>query len=69
MNFDYIYLSLGAGVQSSAILYLAETDPEIPTPDVAIFADAGDEPAWVYRQVEDLKRRSSIPIRVVRKQV
>ena len=67
MDFDYIYLSLGVGVQSSALLNLAETDPEIPTPDVAIFADTGDEPAWVYRQVEDLKRRSSIPIRVVRK--
>ena len=54
-------------MQSSAILYLAETDPEIPTPDVAIFADTGDEPEWVNRQVEDLKRRSRIPIRVVRK--
>ena len=67
MQFDYIYLTLGAGVQSSALLYLAETDPEIPTPDVAIFADTGDEPAWVYRQVEDLKRRSRIPIHVERK--
>ena len=36
MEFDYIYLSLGAGVQSSALLWLAEHDPEIPTPDEAM---------------------------------
>ena len=33
MEFDYIYLSLGAGVQSSALLWLAEHEPEIPTHD------------------------------------
>lgn len=50
----YRYLSLGAGVQSSALLVLAGTG-RVPKPDVAIFADTGDEPAWVYRHLEVLK--------------
>ena len=32
-DFDYTYLSLGAGVQSSALLVLACTDKRIPKPD------------------------------------
>ena len=47
-DYDYTYLSLGAGVQSSALLVLSCTDDRVPKPDVAIFADTGDEPAWVY---------------------
>ncbi len=47
-------LSLGAGEQSSAIFLLAATD-EIPALDYAIFADTGEEPAWVYDQVKELK--------------
>jgi hypothetical protein len=47
-DYDYTYLSLGAGVQSSALLVLACTTDAVPTPDVAIFADTGDEPYWVY---------------------
>ena len=38
MQFDYIYLSLGTGVQSSALLWLAEHEPEIPTPDEAMLS-------------------------------
>lgn len=53
-DFDYTYLSLGAGVQSSALLVLACTDDRVPTPDVAIFADTGDEPKWVYEYVRVL---------------
>jgi hypothetical protein len=53
-DFDYTYLSLGAGVQSSALLVLACTDDRVPKPDVAIFADTGDEPPWVYEYVEIL---------------
>ena len=43
-DFDYTFLSLGAGVQSSALLVLSCTDDRVPKPDVAIFADTGDEP-------------------------
>lgn len=53
-DFDYTYLSLGAGVQSSALLVLACTDKRIPKPDAAIFADTGDEPPWVYEYVKIL---------------
>ena len=53
-DYDYTYLSLGAGVQSSALLVLACTDERVPTPDVAIFADTGDEPASVYDYLEIL---------------
>ena len=46
-------LSLGAGVQSTALLLMAfDPDiPEIPEFDVAIFSDTGWEPESVYRQV------------------
>jgi len=53
-DYDYTYLSLGAGVQSSALLVLSCTDDRVPKPDVAIFADTGDEPAWVYNYLKVL---------------
>ena len=40
-------LSLGAGVQSTTLLLLA-AEGRLPTPDAAIFADTGWEPAAVY---------------------
>ena len=43
-DYDYTYLSLGAGVQSSALLVLGCTDERVPKPDVAIFADTGTSP-------------------------
>ena len=58
------YLSLGAGVQSTALLILS-AQGKCQRADVAIFADTGDEPSWVYRHVEWLKAWSSIPIEVV----
>ena len=61
---DYLYMSLGAGVQSSAMYILAEQG-EIPRPEVAIFADTQDEPPWVYDQLEALEAWSTIPIRRV----
>ena len=67
-DFDYTYLSLGAGVQSSALLVLACTDDRVPKPDVAIFADTGDEPPWVYEYVDVLKewvKPYGVPIEVV----
>ena len=50
------YLSLGAGVQSSALYVCAALGLHgVPRADVAIFADTGDEPPWVYEQVERLR--------------
>jgi hypothetical protein len=48
------YLSLGAGVQSTA-LYVLSTLGKTPPADVAIFADTQDEPAYVYEHLERLK--------------
>jgi len=47
---------LGAGRQSS---YLVEAmlDGELPRADLVIFADTGDEPQWVYQQVDYLKAK------------
>lgn len=62
-------LNLGAGVQSSAILLMA-CKGELPKPDVAIFADTEEEPASVYRWLDDVLRPAAatagIPIDVVR---
>lgn len=61
-----IYLSLGAGVQSTALLVLsAAGERGVPRADVAIFADTGDEPEYVYRYLEILKAWSPIPIHTV----
>lgn len=48
-------LSLGAGVQSSTLLLLAARQ-QIPTFDLAIFADTGWEPAAVYAHLRRLER-------------
>jgi hypothetical protein len=47
-------LSLGAGVQSSTILYLM-ADGKIPKADHAIFADTGWEPQAVYQHLDKLR--------------
>ena len=63
-----IYLSLGAGVQSTALYYMSERQHlGIPRADVAVFADTGDEPSYVYEQIERMKGDGAIPIQVVRK--
>lgn len=55
-GFDLTYLSLGAGVQSSALLVLACKGLHgCPRPDVAIFSDTGAERAATYSMVEFLK--------------
>jgi hypothetical protein len=54
-------LSLGAGVQSSALLLMA-CEGEIEKPDHAIFADTQSEPQAVYDWLERLEGWSSIPI-------
>lgn len=48
-------LNLGAGVQATTI-YLMMIDGELPTCDVAIFADTGDEPEAVYRHLQMLEQ-------------
>ena len=53
-EYDYTYLSLGAGVQSSALLVLSCIDDSVPKPNIAIFADTGDEPSWVYKYLDIL---------------
>lgn len=59
-------LSLGAGVQSSRVLYGAIVG-EFPQLDGCIFADTGDEPSDVYEHLEYLKQISPIPIYEVRR--
>jgi hypothetical protein len=58
---EFEYLSLGAGVQSTAIALLAE-EGVIPKPDVAIFADTGWEPTEVYEHLERLESALSFPV-------
>ena len=64
---DHItYLSLGAGVQSTAMLAMScEGLHDCPRADVAIFADTGDEPMYVYDQVKALTKyaaRCNMPV-------
>lgn len=54
MNNPVRILSLGAGVQSSSLLYMM-LDDIIPKADHAIFADTGWEPAKVYEHLDYLK--------------
>lgn len=53
---DHLVLSLGGGVQSSAITVMAysENDYGVPEPDQTIFADTGNEPKFVYEWLETL---------------
>lgn len=49
MTYTLTYLSLGAGVQSTALLAMSCMGLYgCPRADVAIFADTQDEPRWVY---------------------
>lgn len=54
-------LSLGAGVQSTTVLLMAERG-EIERPDEAIFADTGWEPPAVYTHLDWLETQTTIPI-------
>lgn len=54
-------ISLGAGVQSSALLLLSDRG-EIARADFAVFADTQAEPQEVYDWLEVLKKTVSIPI-------
>ena len=64
----YRSLSLGAGVQSSVLaLLLSRDDPRLaelgyPKPDVAIFADTGWEPDYVYDHLTWLESELDFPV-------
>ena len=64
----YRALSLGAGVQSSVLaLLLSRSDPRLldlgyPKPDVAIFADTGWEPKYVYDHLDWLEDQLDYPV-------
>lgn len=49
-------LHLGGGVQSSTLVEMM-VEGELPKVDVVVFADTGDEPKYVYQQVEYLNDR------------
>jgi hypothetical protein len=53
---DHLVLSLGGGVQSSAIAVMAYADKDygVPKPDQIVFADTGNEPAFVYQWLVEL---------------
>ena len=57
-------LSLGAGVQSTALALMAERGM-IEMPVAAIFADTKDEPPAIYEHVERLRGMVSFPIHTV----
>jgi len=65
---DLRVLSLGAGVQSSTVLFKM-LDGVIPMADVAIFADTGNEPREVYTYLDYLKTfmKGVLPLYIVSK--
>lgn len=64
---DITYISFGAGVQSTALLIMSNKGLlDCPRADVAVFADTGDEPSWVYEQVERMRAWSEIPVVTVK---
>src|SRR5678809_803098 len=67
IDYNFSYLSFGAGRQSSTIAEMI-VEGEIPPVNLAIFADTQNEPDWVYKQVEYLRGRLAlrgIPLDVV----
>ena len=68
MSIIYRALSLGAGVQSSTLaLMLSEGDTALAdagytAPDVAVFADTGWEPGYVYTHLDWLEKQLSYPL-------
>lgn len=68
-EFDYTYLSCGAGVQSSTLLGMSARGLRgCPRADAAFFADTQDEPAWVYKNLKVLQAfgaEHGIPVKIV----
>ena len=67
-KYDLKVLSLGAGVQSSTVLFKI-LDGVVSKPDVAIFADTGNEPKEVYNYLKYLRQYvdNQIPLHIVSK--
>lgn len=59
-------ISLGAGVQSSAMALMAALGTLTPLPEAAIFADTGDEPKSVYVWLDWLEKQLPFPVYRVR---
>ena len=55
-------VSLGAGVQSSALCFMAALGEIVPMPVAAIFADTGSEPSEVYDWVDWMSERLPFPV-------
>lgn len=55
-------ISLGAGVQSSAMALMAAEGELTPMPVAAVFADTQDEPVSVYRWLDWLEPRLPFPV-------
>ena len=51
-DFDLRYISLGAGVQSTAMYLMAVEGELTPMPDFAVFADTQSEPKHVYTHLK-----------------
>ena len=64
---EYNVLSLGAGVQSSALALMAAKGEIGPMPDFAVFADTHAEPKEVYDYLEYLKELLPFPVYTVDK--
>ena len=56
------FISLGAGVQSTAMLLLAEEGEITPKPEAAVFSDTQWEPQSVYNTLDWIEETVSIPI-------
>jgi hypothetical protein len=61
------FLSLGVGVQSSTLAYMASRGMIRPKPVVGIFSDTREEPRKVYEYLDYLRSVLQIPIIVVSK--
>ena len=68
MSIIYRALSLGAGVQSSTLALMlskgdaALADAGYTAPDVAVFADTGWEPGYVYTHLDWLEKQLAFPL-------
>lgn len=58
-------ISLGAGVQSSAMALMFAAGEIQPMPDAAIFADTGGEPKYVYDWLASLETMLPFPVHQV----
>ena len=58
-------ISLGAGVQSTALMIMAERGEITPKPDFAIFSDTQAELPETYEHIEKLKKMVSFPIHTI----